>query len=488
MLKIRYIFKKKWHSGVFVLKALNFLFAISNETAIGASERILQGLRQKLMNEINESQSIRVGRFDFIHTKSEVTEKIKGNDYDVILCSEELNEGELIGVGSIRSLSELNPGVKFILIMGKTQKGCPKLVRMINLLNYTNGLFMEDLSGSNIVSLLEEGRSVEDAIAYYGVSENEEIKGYSGSSTKKEEENENASADASEEVPAQEGKGEDITENLDDIAGSFDDMFKEEVKDMKEEDIKEEPQPFAGFDFGEEKEDSVKEPDGVSSNNKEEISGRADGAMAQGFDFSVNSMNAAEEDAVSQVRESAGEDASFLWEAGNGSECLNSPHAEDVSKEIVEIMEESEETTVEVLEPVIIEEVSESGSGNAEREFGFAMQMPARVSSFNKAETVTAKGYIKSVVDSDSILVELEETEDFIGIDMEEYKFLLRIKSGQKGVMQGGRYRSANITMEAYVEYVVKERTLMLEVENFDCLYNRDFLVNKNCSVLMSKL
>ncbi len=436
------------------MRALNFLFAVDGKMA---DERLLQNLRDKLVKEINATMRIEAGRFDFVFNKNNLGEKIASGIYDVVLCSEIIGE-ENIGAGSIRKWREEMPQVQVILLVGAERKGGPKLKQLITRLGYTNVLYRQELNGANVVALVEDGRTLEQAVAYYGVEDAEEVKEMvdvpSASMAAGMEE---AVTEEGMEIPAEGSEETEPAEGVEVPVGTIIEEF------VPEEDVLEDAiNAYSDFSaFEEEKEEE-------SADNSAQVNEVAEDS---GFDFK-------------QAENSY--DADAPEEEPIGFSFFNEEKTADVAKEVwkqekeefeAEFIEETDSCQTEVY-------TAEENSAVEAEEIKVGGLMAGTV----KEQIIVTKGYVSKVIDYDSILLEFISEEDIAGVDLQEYRFLVRIKSGRRGGFENGRYKSANISLEAYAEYMVGRQTVMLAVADFNCEINRGIVECKECDVVMTKM
>lgn len=424
------------------MKSLNFLLAVKKKNS---DERALRTLKDKMVAEINAQGKFLVGRFDFVFDRNKLNEHIASGTYDVVLCKEILGT-ENIGVGSIRSWAEEMPQVKIILLVGNERKGNIKLIHLIQRVKYTNALYDEDLNGENVVRLVEEGRSLEEAVIYYGIENSEEIKQMG---IVKGTDKDSDIQEVQKEEPKREERAsvieEFVPEELEDAIEAFSDFDEFYEDEGEKEEAKELEEFFAekemAFDFG--KQENVEKP-----GTEENVS----------FDF-LNTApenkveTPAEENMVKEAETAASQETPWnvSWQQAS---------------------EEEDENEIK-METVPSWEVSVAGG-----------LMVGTV----KEEIVAARGYITKVVDYDSVLLEFDNGKEIAGLDMQAYRLMVRIKSGRRGGFENGRYRSANVSLEAYVEYMAGRQTAMLAVMDFDCDLNREVLENKKCDVILTKL
>ena len=460
------------------MRIMNFLFAVKDRMG---DERLLQNLKNKLVAEINRQEFYEVGYFDFVFTKEALVEKMKSNAYDMVLCSEELG-GEPVGVGSLRSWKEEFPNIRVILLFGNARKGNPKLIRLIQKLEYTDALYMEDMNGKGICGLLENPRSLIDAVYYYGVEDSEDIRAM-GILGNNEEEKKNTTAEKIPVEPAAQEVDENISLPTDDIKGADD----------------------AAYSSSTELEDAIREygdlPMFEEEEEIEEVDSRVEDAKVDiGFCFedSFPEGGVIEEDEKSGEEKTESEVFDFF--------AMSSDKEDDVVKyteiEQVQALEpefakvefeevDSHESVTESIKEELTQGDATDGNGVAEDIFKMPVTEEIKYGGYmvrtQVEQIISTTGYITKVVDEDSLLVELD-TDLVFGDEIQEYRLLIRIKSGRKGVMENGKYRSANVSLEAYVECMVGKKTAMVEVMDFDCQYNSTLLENKECIVILTKM
>lgn len=482
------------------MKSLNFLFAIKD---ISGDVRFVQSLKERLVTGIDAQGYCQVGHFDFAFTKDSLVEKMKSNVYDVVLCNEELG-ADKIGIGSLRSWKEEFPNIRVILLVGNARKGNIKLIQLIQKLEYTDVLYMGDMNGKSICDLLENPRSVKDAVYYYGIENSEDIISMGileGEEAPQKEVVEETKEELVEEVKEEpvsveevpvteipvtveevaEASIDDITQSLEDAIKSFED-FPEFEEEPKKGEVVEEPatpgveeSQSMGFNFDQEftVEEIIEEKPVVEEpvEEKEESD----------FDF-FNKTEVEQEEVITYKDITDKEEVV--------GENIAEPEPELIRVENVEFDEEeitSSSREVVVGETVVVEETKE------EPKDIFTMPIMENVSRggaivrTQSEQILSTMGYITKVVDEDSLLVELDNNIP-LNEDLQAYRLLIRIKSGRKGMMENGRYRSANISLEAYVECMVGCRTVIVEVMDFDCMTNATLLENKECTIILTKM
>lgn len=127
-------------------------------------------LYDTMKKELNQSGVV-IGMFSLFTNKVEVSDAIKSNKYDIIICQEILNN-ESIGAGSIKEWKKINPHVRVILVISKNKRGGRKLESLYTSTTYYDALYDKDLSGVNLKALIEKSRTREEAYEYYGLENN----------------------------------------------------------------------------------------------------------------------------------------------------------------------------------------------------------------------------------------------------------------------------------------------------------------------------
>lgn len=474
------------------MKIMNFLFAVENTAG---DVRLFQNLKNKLVAEINRQEYCQVGYFDFVFTKEALIEKMKGNAYDVVLCNEALG-ADKIGVGSLRQWKEEFPHIRVILLIGNARKGNIKLIQLIQKLEYTDVLYMGDTNGENICKLLEKPRSLKDAVYYYGIEDSEEIlsmgimedseaavteESVVGEQSTFEEAQKEVVVEETENVKMPEGEiaqEESSAISLEDAIKEYENFseFEEEVEEPKEEVVED-----SSFHF-----DLPVEEEAVPEESVEiETSESTD----EEFNFFDTSYEDRENDVVSYKEVTKEQKPLEEMKEEKDSDDGDEPEPELINVEFEEDTES--EVITELVEKAVIETVKEKEV--SEPEDIFKMPYMENVSQggvimrTQSEQILSATGYITKVVDEDSLLLELD-TDGLKNEELQSYRLMLRIKSGRKGIMENGRYRSANLSLEAYVECMVGKKTAMVEVMDFDCITNAPILENKDCTIILTKI
>lgn len=102
---------------------------------------------------------------------------------------------------------------------------------------------------------------------------------------------------------------------------------------------------------------------------------------------------------------------------------------------------------------------------------------------------IVARGLLCEVVDEDTILVRIKgllSIPQEMGLD--EFKFRIRIKSGERGLITNGRFVSQNIAFEACVESMVSSQSALMTVFDYECVSNRDLIEGRECDLILTKM
>lgn len=467
------------------MKTLNFLFAVKNSAG---DDKLFQNLKNKLVNGINEQGICQVGHFDFVFTKENLVEKMKTKGYDIVLCSEELGIDK-IGVGSLRSWMEEFPQVRVLLLINNNRKGNIKLIQLIQKLEYTDVLYLSDLNGESISRLVEKTRTLKEAVYYYGIENSEEIIA-SGILDGEDAEDMELVVENPEEVV------EESVTKQETVVSSEKDGNTEESNDSSVDAVKVDLEAaikaYENLNIFEEE---------IGENDKEEpvVEKTSDEDVGFGFDMEFVAEEAVSEkktEPVEEVEENTISEGFDFFEKTSGED-------DTVTYKEVEIPKEDVTGTLKEETICSVETTEVAEGANEEKNFGQVFENPAPdflkqnesnisqgglVVRTKMEQIISTNGYISKVIDEDSLLLEINTDGLAECGDAQSYRLLIRIKSGRKGVLENGRYRSANISLEAYVEYMVGKCTAMVEVVDFDCITNLPLIENKECTVILTKM
>lgn len=148
-------------------RIFNILLAFDNQSGAGSNTDSLRSF-------FNQSGLFQVGEMDMIAGDADsVSKSINSNGYDVLICKEMLNK-KPIGAGTIKAWKKQNENIRIILIVGNDKKAGDKL-RSLYEADYYDALYLTDFAQSNnneLSRIILEGRSAEEAVAYYDLKNN----------------------------------------------------------------------------------------------------------------------------------------------------------------------------------------------------------------------------------------------------------------------------------------------------------------------------
>lgn len=148
-------------------RIFNILLAFDNQSGAGSNTDSLRSF-------FNQSGLFQVGEMDMIAGDADsVSKAINSNGYDVLICKEMLNK-KPIGAGTIKAWKKQNENIRIILIVGNDKKAGDKL-RSLYEADYYDALYLTDFAQSNnneLSRIILEGRSAEEAVAYYDLKNN----------------------------------------------------------------------------------------------------------------------------------------------------------------------------------------------------------------------------------------------------------------------------------------------------------------------------
>jgi len=121
------------------------------------------------VRHVLEMENIKIGLLDLCKSPDEITESIKTNMYDVVICPEILAETS-IGQYSLCKWFENKPNLNVILLVHDERKSGVKLRCLYESVNYYNALYVSDFTGDKLAALLFNPRKKEEAYYYYGLN------------------------------------------------------------------------------------------------------------------------------------------------------------------------------------------------------------------------------------------------------------------------------------------------------------------------------
>jgi len=431
---------------------------------------------------------------------------------------------EGIGFSSIRTWMNERPELKVILIEDASARGKKaRIGKLFRELSYYNIVFKPDtwegLVGA-VANVINNPRTARQALDEYGISEYDDVKEFLKANPSILGEDESAGVVTSGVEKDGSVEVEEVEKIKEEEAGgvktpeSVNETTQEAVDDATmEERLEKSIKAFSSFNFGAAMAESVSDSEplseegiGVVQKEDEPVSANA---SSGGFDFlsgfgGDSSYEVTEEFVEEEVTvsESAVEEVSsgFNFSAGFGME--ESVGADEAAAETVEPVAETvvEENAFKMnrgfyaSSPMYEREIPlgvDAGTGMGMGGRPMADVIPYRECSASYGESAgipSMRGVVKNIIDRDSIVLELENSLEGVGMMLCEYRCIVRVRGVGKGRVVDGRYRSGNITFEAFVDYMVNSTTLMVDVFDFDCEEKRAFLEGKECNLIFTKL
>lgn len=390
---------------------------------------VVSFLKSKMLAELTAIGKT-VSRVETVPTKREVEALLDSGDFNLLIVREELRD-ERISNGSLKFWSQKYPDLPVILYVHNDKKGGEKLKRLLNTAPfYYNVLYENDLTGSNVMKLLENPRTKEEAICYYGLEQ------------KMEQEEENLSLEAAREENLQVEEPEKM-EALTEIENTARNDENPSEEDSLLEDLEE---VISDFD--------VLEPDapeneacyGKDASEKKEGDEKVE-EQKVAFDYEeMFSGNELFGNAYTEGKEAL-EEISLL--ANENSEAI-----EDASKAC---MREPEEGEKEVKEQEYLS-VGEN-----------ACRLPER-------------GKVLRVLDHNTMLMELSQPPVCeAGKTLEDYRLLFVVK-GTKGSFVNGKYKVGVKSFEGYAGSLLGRQIVIVEIPEYDLIENK--VEGADCSIV----
>lgn len=374
-----------------------------------------------------------MGRFDFYTNKAQVTEAIRGNQYDIVICQENLN-GDSIGAGSVKGWKQINQRVRVILIINKNKKGGRKLESLYKDADYYDAVYDQDISGILLKSLIESPRLKEKAYEYYGLTGTVD-EPQTAPVTEISSEKEDNYGRAIQNQPVHSDVDEMVTV---DTVTSADEA---------------EPKPENGKKTGTEK---------VSQDS---IYGDEE------FEKVLDSMEHLISDGI--VKDEKSDDFTEMVDSEEQpGEEENLFEGDSLFKNTVK----NRPTTGEW------QEFEENSYAYGEEKT--TMVIPA---SGSKVIPSFIKGTIQAVMDEQLIMVGFS-TPINTGNDMEDKSVTLLVQIAPKGHIENGRYKASHMAIKSYVNCMLDENTVVLEVPDQSMTAIENMIVGKDCNVIFKNI
>lgn len=495
------------------MEELRVLYGTSYDRESDGGIQFYENLGKVYTALINSTGKYTVSKFHFAFSKNKLLERMGNEDYNVIISDGTIStvgeDGEVvregIGFSTIKGWLTDKPDTRVVIIEGSANRGKAKIGRLFKELYFYNIVFKPEAFTwkalmTEVVKVLENPRTAKEALEEYGIAEYEDVKEYlrenpwvmegiekpvveSVSSNNSEVSNEEA-GDGELSKPVEEELVDEI--QYSDTAAGVVAMDSESDIEDKEKDasdtgmgdieamMAESAKRFADFD-DEETEEVIEEfvdPDEVEEEFT--VQEPVDGEEFKFVDFEFDKESTAKSDGVVLENE----------------------------EDVVEIPNETSDITTDEEKEFIFEygapvnegpKVESSVERKPVEEGAYReVEKTREVLVFNRGSLagdglMPTKGYIKSIVDYDTLLVEFDNEVCMVE-NLDEYRCIVKVRSGMKGRVENGRYKSANISFDAFFEAVIDSRTAMVEVPEFDCEEKRSFLEGKECNFVFVKM
>ncbi len=510
------------------MKKVKVLYATTYDRNVnGGPEVFYEYVKKGFRGLLDASGVFEVEAMDIVFSKTRLLEKIE-EGYNVIITDGTISSvdesGDLvkdgIGFSTIKGWLKDRNDLDVIIVEESASKGKAKIGRLFKELGYYNICFKAEKIVwrdfmNDVVKLLVSPRTAKQALTEYGIEEYEDIKEYlrqnpwvlegkeapveKSVSSYNNANNAEGIADVVKEVVVEEVVVEEITEEVTeaikdnlvkenesaDINMNKDNLSKESVDDMSLEEIEamfnREAEGFKDFSG---KAAEVVEEFAEPDETEEEVI-----VEEKPFGFG-GAFFAGEGESFDKTKEVVEEEKKSFED----QECyvhFASDTEGDMKKEPFDDKKESDFNisfaSMGQKEPVEAEYQSAPVEEGVYRNVDSSSEVMAFTRSGSKSGMMPAKGVIRGVVDYDTIIVEFDNMIPNIET-LDEYRCIVKVRSGKKGMVVNGRYKSANISFDAYLETVVDERTVMLEVPEFDCEEKRDFLEGKESNFVFVKM
>jgi len=438
---------------------------------------ISAGVKEMMCKELTQ-EGIEFGLFDLYKSLDEVTEAVKSNKYDVVICMEELS-GTSVGRGSISGWYRVNPNLNVILLVNIEKKSGKKLRNLFELINYYNALYTNELTGANLAVLLRQPRSKENAYIYYGLDKPSAAEGVVDAASLGEQKE---PAVMKEEVPevqaepaeAEVGKERSFEEALTSMNRIFETMenkeeeMQEDVKaKMPVEEVHNDFFSFAGstqesviehVKVEETVSDMVTEAEPVL----EELPGNAFFSREQ----TVEEENVVPQPSFTYEERPVKKDEAYYQRKREdevlGEQILREFGGPDVRKETV--------VETDMYVPAV----------HGKKEQGKMRE--------NRNGVIHVKGSVEEVMDENLLMVELSQEINLgEGMEITDYKITLLVNTGLSGYMENGKYKSPRIVVNGYGSCVLDDYTMIVEVVDKDLFCLEDQISGKACNVIFAK-
>lgn len=446
------------------MKQLNVLYAIK---VVVRDERILKGLKDKLIAGMELSGEVKVNKLDFVFSRQEIEEKIALKEYD-LLVSVDAFEKDNISCGSIKIWRSTDPQIKIILTPPKSKKGSIKMIKLFIDVAYMDALYEEDVTGEEITRLFLNSRSQDEVVQYYGIEKCDEV--IKMRKAKKRSENQEAVA---EETPVEEMPEEDAPVGETDASTeSVDAGDDKEISDT-EKMIEHYSEQFSILN---EKtaEDAAKEA--IVVNQEEQV---VEESQEDAFGFFGGAPKKEGKPAMSVELK---EIPDYEKDDVAGTTFENPELAKATLVNTMNTQSSVDSETVEHMKrmaDMFDEETSEIITG-----------VPALIRGrVGKENILPTTGRLLRVITKHTFIFEFSEKPVLAdGESLEDYKFVLLVQGKVRGHISNGRYHSGNLTFDAYVSCMVGKVTVMMDTLDFDCVANKNLLSGADCNILMVKL
>lgn len=132
---------------------------------------------KSVAKQLNASDEFEVLKTFTAVIKDDITNSIDKKEYDVIICTEEMSENQVIGAGSVKIWREKNPAIRIFIVLKDEKKGAKK-VRALFEKGYYDAIYVSEFSTGvgELVKLIEKGRTKEEAAKYYACEDMLETK------------------------------------------------------------------------------------------------------------------------------------------------------------------------------------------------------------------------------------------------------------------------------------------------------------------------
>lgn len=390
---------------------------------------VVSFLKSKMLAELTAIGKT-VSRLETVPTKREVEALLDSGDFNLLIVREELRD-ERISNGSLKSWSQKYPDLPVILYVHNDKKGGEKLKRLLNTAPfYYNVLYENDLTGSNVMKLLENPRTKEEAICYYGLEQ------------KMEQEEENLSLEAAREESLLVEEPEK-TEALTEAENTAGDAVNPSEEDSLLEDLEE---AISDFD--------VLEPD-VSE--CEACAGKVASEKEEGDEK-------AEEHKVTFDYE----------EMFSGNELFGNAYTEGT--------EDLEETSLLKDEEIVAIEDAPKACMSEPEEGEMEMKEQEYLTVVENAGRLPESGKVLRVLDHNTMLMELSQPPVCdAGKTLEDYRLLFVVK-GTKGSFVNGKYKVGVKSFEGYAGSLLGRQTVIVEIPEYDLIENK--VEGADCSIV----